>query len=350
MGSLASAKSPAAPSPATEELVSVVTPCYNSQHFLGETVRSVAGQDYPRIEHLIVDDGSADHSWKVVESFGAKVKGIRLRHRGGCHARNAGARAASGGFLLFLDADDTLAPDTVSALVRTIKDQKDSLAACTWKRLRWDRESWAKVSSNLPLLPPSGDYIRDWLTGWYLPPCSILWPRRVFEKTGGWDEELTANQDGDLMLRALLSGIRIVMAEGGEAYYREHGLSRLSVSSDVASRGKLRSRVRVLEKVAAIVETQGGLGAYRVALGAAYHSLARNNFDVDEELARLCEERAGTLGVPSPLKGSVAHRVLCKLLGLERKERLARKLAGLGISRKMRRKRQALAKLKGHTS
>lgn len=332
-----------------EKLVSVVTPCYNSHQFLGEAVESVLGQSYHHIEHIIVDDGSTDGSWAMVQSFGNKVTGVRIDHRGGGHARNVGARKASGTFLLFLDADDTIAPDAVAALVQSIRGQTGAVAACTWRRLRWDGESWTRVSSNLPLLPPSGDYIRDWLTGWYLPSCSILWPRHVFERTGGWDEELSANQDGDLMLRALLCGIRIVMAEGGEAYYREHGLSRLSVSSDVASRGKLRSRVRVLEKVTAALEGRGNLDAYGSALSAAYHALARNNFEVDAELARECARRSVALAGAAPLKGSVAHRVLCKLLGLERKERLARKLASLGIARKMRRKRQALANMKRPT-
>ena len=85
-----------------EELskVSVITPCYNAGPFVRETIESVFAQSYSSVEMIVVDDGSADDSLAVLESFGDRIRTVRLDHQGGGHARNHGARQASGRFLM----------------------------------------------------------------------------------------------------------------------------------------------------------------------------------------------------------------------------------------------------------
>lgn len=329
-----------------QELVSVIIPCYNAASFLRETIDSVLEQTFPYVELIVVDDGSTDDSWDIIQSYGESIKGVQLNHMGGCHARNYGASIASGRFLMFLDADDLIAPTTLESLVAALGNQIDCVAACKWRRLTKEGNDWVRLPSGVPLDPPDGDYIRGWLTGWYFPPCTILWPREVYERTGGWDEELSANQDGDLMLRALLDGVHIVTAEVGEAYYREHGVSRLSVSTNIASEKALRSRMRVLEKVTAKLEQLGMLDHYAVAVSIAYHKLARNNFETNADLARECWTRAEMLSGSKAISGTWTHRILCRLLGLERKEQIARTLARFGIMKGERRKSTQLRKLK----
>ena len=325
--------------------ISIITPSYNTEEFIESTIKSVLNQTYPNIEHIIVDDGSRDRSWSIIQRFRDKLKAIQTDHRGGSYARNYGTRLAQGEYIMFLDADDIISPDTICSLLATLESRSNSIAVCKWGRLVKRKGKWIEEPSQVPIYPPGGDPIKGWLTGWFYPTCATLWPRDVYENTGGWDENLSANQDGDLMLRALLNGIRVELADGGKGFYRSHGISRLSVSSDLKSKRAFQSRMLVLEKVAEKLEKLNLVTKYSEALGIAYHKLARNNFDTNPELARECQKRAEFYSGGKIHTGSLMHRLLSGLLGLERKEKVASSLAKIGIMNRQRRKSIQMQKL-----
>lgn len=90
---------------------SVVIPAYNAAATLAQAIDSVRAQTWPAHEIIVVDDGSTDATADVAAGYGAAVTLIRQPNRGVSVARNAGAAAATGDWLAFLDADDTYAPD-----------------------------------------------------------------------------------------------------------------------------------------------------------------------------------------------------------------------------------------------
>jgi glycosyltransferase involved in cell wall biosynthesis len=90
-------------------LVSVVTPVYNGEAFLRETLESIFAQDYEPFEVIVVDDGSTDGSAAIARSYPA-ARYIRQHNQGPAAARNAGIAAARGEFLAFVDADDVALP------------------------------------------------------------------------------------------------------------------------------------------------------------------------------------------------------------------------------------------------
>jgi len=314
-----------------------VTPCYNAREFVADAVRSIQAQTYAPVEHIVVDDGSRDGSWEVVRSFGEPVRGLRLdRNMGGSHARNVGFGVARGEFVMFLDADDTLAPDTLAALVAALSTGGD-IAACPWRRLILTPDGWRQKYPDVAPPRPGDDYLRRWLEGDWIPPCALLWKRQAYETTGGWDEELRANQDGDLMLRALAGGLRLVAASGGIAFYRDHGRLAGTVGSDLADVRKLQSRVRVLERLTDTLEKAGTLKRYRRPLGVAYHRLALLGLAANPELSRVCLERGRMYAGPLDVSRTLPGRIVGRLLGMERKEQLALWLARLGLATAARR-------------
>lgn len=333
-----------------EGLVSVVTPCYNAAPFLAATIASVLAQTYPHVEHIVVDDGSTDESWAVAQGCAERLPAERLRtlrlpaNRGGSHARNRGAALARGEYLMFLDADDLLAPDALEALVGTLREQPMSVALCPWQVLRRSEDGWRAMPAEVPLPDPAADPVGGWLVGErWAPPCAVLWRRDAYDHTGGWDEAITANDDGDLMLRALLGGVRLTVTPAGGAYYRRHGDARLSLSGSSFTEAWFASQIRVLEKAAAALERDGRTDAFRQPLGLAYHKLALLAFQRDQvRLARQCL-RAGRHYVGHlNLSPTRLGRMLTRILGLERKERLAQWLAARGVLTTGRRKREAL--------
>jgi teichuronic acid biosynthesis glycosyltransferase TuaG len=92
------------------DLVSVITPCYNSDKFLERTIDSVLNQSYTNFELLIIDDFSTDNSRKIIQEKSKKdtriVKIFNSENHGTAVSRNKGIESAKGRFIAFLDSDD----------------------------------------------------------------------------------------------------------------------------------------------------------------------------------------------------------------------------------------------------
>lgn len=98
-------------------LVSVVIPTYNRARVLPEAIDSALGQSYPRIEVIVVDDGSTDHTPRVLESYGDRILSIRKENGGVSSARNLALRAAQGRYVAWLDSDDIWLPEKTALQV-----------------------------------------------------------------------------------------------------------------------------------------------------------------------------------------------------------------------------------------
>lgn len=91
--------------------VSVITPVYNAEAYLGETIRSVLGQSLSDFEWIVVDDGSTDGTSRLLSSLiDPRVRIVRQENGGVSAARNAGLDRARGRYVTFVDADDVLPP------------------------------------------------------------------------------------------------------------------------------------------------------------------------------------------------------------------------------------------------
>src|SRR5215213_4115846 len=101
-------------------LVSVVIPCYNLAHFLGEAIESVLAQSYPNFEIIVVDDGSPDNTSEVAARYPG-VRLVRQENQGLSGARNAGLARSEGEYVVFLDADDRLLPEALEAHLEHLK-------------------------------------------------------------------------------------------------------------------------------------------------------------------------------------------------------------------------------------
>jgi glycosyltransferase involved in cell wall biosynthesis len=96
-------------------LVSIITPMYNAENFIAETISSVQNQTYSFWEHIIIDDGSNDNSTGIVEKLAISDNRITLvknkTNNGAAICRNQATNLAKGRFIAFLDADDLWHPD-----------------------------------------------------------------------------------------------------------------------------------------------------------------------------------------------------------------------------------------------
>lgn len=108
---------------------SIIIPLYNVEQYIGKCVESIADQLFNDYEAIFVDDGCTDNSAIIVEELATKrgipFKLIHQSNQGLSVARNAGLKEASGEYVLFLDSDDWIEPDTLSTLAGNINGDED---------------------------------------------------------------------------------------------------------------------------------------------------------------------------------------------------------------------------------
>ncbi|HEX6747225.1 MAG TPA: glycosyltransferase [Longimicrobium sp.] len=308
----------------SSDTVSVVLACWNVEEFVRGAIDSVLAQTHPAVEVVAVDDGSTDGTWEAIRGYGDRVRALRLpENRGAPHARNRGAEIATGAWLQFMDADDFSTPETLSALVEAGRGTPGAVAACPWEFLIHEGHAWRRHPLRRPFAPP-GDPLRGWLEGMWAPSCAVLYPRALFERVGGFDETLRRNDDGDLAMRAFVSGAGIARATSGLGVYRRHGSTRVTLSSDRHSERALRSQMRVFDKLAEQLSAQGRLEEYRELLEMQYGAIALQAFEAGRAaIARECLARGGAGAARRVRSGTRLGRLATRVLGLERKVRLA---------------------------
>ena len=106
-------------------LVSVIVPVYNVEQCLRECLDSIVGQTYQNLEIILVNDGATDISGVICQEYAFNDKRIKVMEKangGLSSARNAGLSLVNGAFVLFVDSDDWILPDTVSTCLEAIKD------------------------------------------------------------------------------------------------------------------------------------------------------------------------------------------------------------------------------------
>ncbi len=195
--------------------VSVVIPCYNHGKYLAEAIESALGQTVKPLEIIVVDDGSTDNTMDVSKSF--PVKYIRIEHGGVSKARNTGIKSSQGTHILTLDADDKLYKDSIERALSCSSDIV-VLAAYFFGSVFGEWQFKSKNYTFEDLLKNSSLFY------------SSVFPKKTWEKIGGYDENMEAGEDWDFLVRLLHSGCSVERTEKPAFFYRKHGHSLSEVS------------------------------------------------------------------------------------------------------------------------
>ena len=181
-------------------LVSVVIPCYNQAHFLGEAIESVLSQSYPHHEIVVVDDGSTDDTSEVASRYDG-VRLVRQENQGANAARNTGIRHSEGDYLVFLDADDRLLPEALEVGVRELEAHPE----CAFVFGHSDIIAEDGIHLRTPLPPLIGDDLLTILLSrsFYVVPGEVMHRRSTLENAGLFDESLNASEDYELYFRIM---------------------------------------------------------------------------------------------------------------------------------------------------
>lgn len=139
-------------------LVSIITPTYNSEKFITETIQSVQNQTYSNWEMLIVDDCSSDKTVDIIQHFmeeDHRIHLIRLnKNSGASKARNEAIKLVKGDYMTFLDADDIWFPDFIANSIATINSTGIPFVFSSYRR---SNENLEFVYSDF-IVPPKVTY------------------------------------------------------------------------------------------------------------------------------------------------------------------------------------------------
>lgn len=184
-----------------QPLVSVIIPNYNYGRYLGPAIDSVLRQSYPRVETIVMDDGSTDESETVVRSYGPRVRWLRQEQQGVSVARNHGVRESRGELVAFLDADDAWRPGKLEQQVRVML-ARPGLGLVHCGELIVD-ESGGEVQRRVEGLEGwvAEELLRDRRVVIVAPGSTALVPRDAFDAIGGFDPRLSTFADWDFCYR-----------------------------------------------------------------------------------------------------------------------------------------------------
>ena len=186
--------------------VSVVIPLRHHVGLLVEALESVVGQVDTSAEVVVIDDGSPEADGEVIAEICRQggVRRVRQPARSAAAARNLGARLVTGSHLLFLDADDRLAPDAIATLTAALRDGTGTSDPVT------DLDSTAALGITEEFSDGSAVGARSPVKARVRLLGSMLLPRAAFNSLGGFDETLARGEGLDLIHRAVTGGMTVV--------------------------------------------------------------------------------------------------------------------------------------------
>lgn len=190
-----------------KNLVSVVIPVYNREATIKRAVDSVLCQTYSDIEVIVVDDGSTDHTVRIVSEYqDRRVRIICQKERGGANkARNAGIANARGEYIAFQDSDDEWFPDKLRSQIDLMEREKFNACYCAHNLIESGRE--------IVTIPPDYQdidkyqvHLQDILRQYNVIGTPTLVIRHELLRRFGtqyFDEDMFRMQDYDFVIRII---------------------------------------------------------------------------------------------------------------------------------------------------
>ncbi len=200
----------------SKPLISIITPIYNSEKTINETIESVINQTYLSWELILVDDGSKDNSIEIIKNYCKDDDRIKLiirdrEPKGGSTCRNIGAFSANGEFLIFLDSDDLLSNTCLENRLDKIRNTEYKFIVFPMASFENDVNNY-KIYSNTT----STEYLYYFgcgLAPWQI--TSTFWRKDFFYEVHGFNEEFLRLQDIEIHLRAIIS------SQNNYSYFKE---------------------------------------------------------------------------------------------------------------------------------
>ena len=232
------------------EKVSVIVPVYNGEKSIERCAGSILNQDYPELELILVDDGSRDRSWEIIQAIAAadhRVKAIHQENGGVSSARNRALAEASGTYVQFADVDDWLPMDATKMLVREMEAQSAELVVGDFYRV-----VDGNVSEKGSIEMGGALTLQQYANAMMLSPADLyygvlwnkLYRRDIIEQYSiRMDENISYSEDMIFNLEYLLHVKSVAILKAPVYYYQYTKGSLVDQSLNLSSTIKMKKSV-----------------------------------------------------------------------------------------------------------
>lgn len=288
-----------------QPLVSILIPSFNAERWIKQTLESAAGQDYPRTEVIVVDDGSTDRTLEISRTFESRfVRVITQANAGAPAARNKALAQAQGEYIQWLDADDLLAPDKISNQVKYLEeDENGVLFSCPFATF-YDSPGRARVvrSRLYRDLTPADYFLIKFSDDAFFQPSSWLVSRELSELAGSWWELRSPDDDGEYFCRVVAASKGIRFVPESVCYYRIGNKGTLSGEwrrSDASLKALFLSITRCVEHYLELEDSEKSRAACVAFLQNRLIYFYPDNPHIVRQISALAEELGGAIRPPT---------------------------------------------------
>lgn len=235
-------------------LVSAVVPTYNLKEIFLQCLKSIAKQDYPRLEIIVVDNGT-DGTYAVVKKRYPNIKVIKNpKNLGSTGGMNTGLKVARGDYLWFIDHDNILEPDMLSQMVKLAKSDPQ-IGVVTPKILYWERRDIIWSAGNSVNMITGVNYSRegkdigqyDKVEEVHIAPANFLVKRVVINEVGFYDDVFWVSyEDADWCYRVRNAGFKIIYTPKAVCYHKFPLLDKKTSKRRWLSRAYLAARNKII--------------------------------------------------------------------------------------------------------
>lgn len=237
--------------------VSVVIPAYNAVKTIEATIDGVLAQSHQPLEILVMDDGSQDDTWELLEKYGTQIQAYKQENGGVSRARNALLGKARGEWIALLDSDDIWHPEYLATQLRLIEENPNAVMSFTAfhdLKMGTPPPPWRDIETPVPALriEPRAFLEKFSVNSGFILPSFSLIQKAVFDRLGEnpMPLDLRGVEDVYLWYRLALEG---------PAVYTTARLGYYLLVESSLSHDRLKAfthRVDAMEKVVATFEAQ----------------------------------------------------------------------------------------------
>ena len=210
-----------------QPLISVIVPVYKAEKYLPACLDSLLAQTYQNFELLLVDDGSPDKCWGILQQYAARDARVRIfrKENGGVSsARNFGLRQAKGEYIGFVDSDDFVAPQYLEWMHCALQQTNTELAVCGYRKVPKEADPVGIAPAaekpeikTFSLAEYSFDYTQCEAANQYV--WRILYKRSLCRELY-FDEQLFIGEDTFFFVQVLLQAKGLALVKAPLYFYR----------------------------------------------------------------------------------------------------------------------------------
>ncbi|MBL4903767.1 MAG: CDP-glycerol glycerophosphotransferase family protein [Desulfocapsa sp.] len=280
-------------------IISVIIPVYNSKPYLKECINSLLKQSFNDIEILIIDDGSTDSSWELIQTLSSRHENIhafKQTRKGQGAARNKGLSHAQGEYISFVDSDDMLPNDAYQGMY-TLATKYDSdlvtgIKKSLDKKRRWlpgRKLSWITVAEHEEFFTHTRPNIQlDDLPKLLvdISVCNKLIRHKLLKKHDFCFSESSASEDINFMARLYMLAKSITIIP--KVVY--HSCSRHSSGTNRIQPDFFEDRVTIIENLESVFQAAGYSALYHILVLSELRKLVKDRLTRVIELSSYDEQ------------------------------------------------------------